>query len=66
MVYRTICIDNTFKAGMAVGSLRALAAGQGFGSVEVIGIGEKTVTVDLAANSSLIMAFMEDQLAEYV
>lgn len=66
MIYKTIIIENTFKAGVAVGSLRSHFASQGCGEVNIIDSNENYVKVEIAVYNPLIMAYAEDRLADFV
>lgn len=66
MIYKTIVIENTFKAGVAVGSLRSHFAGQGCGEINVVDSNENYVEVEVAVHNPLIMSYAEDCLAAYV
>ena len=66
MIYKTIIIENTFKAGVAVGSLRSHFASQGCGEVNIVGSGEGCIEVEIAAYNPLIMSYAEDTLADFV
>lgn len=66
MIYKTITVENTFKAGVAVGSLRSHFAGQGCGEVNIVDSNENYVEVEIAASNPLIMSYAEDRLADFV
>jgi hypothetical protein len=66
MIYKTIVIENTFKAGVAVGSLRSHLAGQGSGEVNIVDSNENYVEVEIAVYNPLIMSYAEDRLADFV
>lgn len=66
MIYKTIIVENTFEAGIAVGSLRAFLAGQGAGELNIISTGEPGVVVEISAHNPLIMSYAEDRLADFV
>lgn len=66
MIYKTIIVENTFKAGVAVGSLRSHFASQGYGEVNIVDSNENCVKVEIAAYSPLIMSYAEDRLADFV
>ena len=66
MIYKTVIVENTFKAGVAVGSLRSHFAGQGCGEVNVVDSNESYVKVEISAHNPLTMSYAEDRLAAYV
>ena len=66
MIYKTVIIENTFKAGVAVGSLRSHFASRECGEVKITDLSEDCVTVEIAAYSPLIMAYAEARLADFV
>ena len=64
--YKTVIVENTFKAGVAVGSLRAHFASQGCGEVNITDSNESYVEVEIATYNPLIMSYAEDRLADFV
>ena len=66
MIYKTVIIENTFKAGVAVGSLSSHFAGNGCGEVHIVDSNENYVKVEIAAYSPLIMTYAEARLADFV
>ena len=66
MVYKTVYVQKTFAAGVAVGSLRAFLAGQGAGELTIVSELEESVEVEIACHSHLIMAYSEERLADFV
>lgn len=66
MNYKTIIIENTFEAGVAVGSLRAFLVGQGAGELNIVASGEGCVEVEIATHNPLTMSYAEDRLAAFV
>ena len=66
MIYKTIIVENTFKAGVAVGSLRSHLAGQGSGEVNIVDSNDNYVEVEIAVYNPLIMSYAEDRLADFV
>jgi hypothetical protein len=66
MIYKTIIVENTFKAGVAVGSLRSHFASQGCGEVNIVNSNENHVEVEISAYNPLIMSYAEDRLADFV
>lgn len=66
MIYKTIIIENTFKAGVAVGSLRSFLAGQGAGELNVTDSNEDYVEVEIAVHNPAVMSYAKDRLADFV
>jgi hypothetical protein len=66
MIYKTIIVENTFEAGVAVGSLRSHFAGQGCGEVNVVASNGSYVEVEISAYNPLTMSYAEDRLADFV
>ena len=66
MIYKTVIIENTFEAGVAVGSLRSFLAGQGAGELNIVARGEGCVEVEIAVHNPLTMSYVEDRLADFV
>lgn len=66
MIYKTIIVENTFEAGVAVGSLRSFLAGQGAGELNIVATGEGCVEVEIATYNPLTMSYAEDRLADFV
>lgn len=66
MIYKTVIIENTFRAGVAVGSLRSFLAGQGAGELNVVDSNENYVEVEIATYNPLTMSYAEDRLADFV
>lgn len=66
MIYKTIIVENTFEAGIAVGSLRSHFAGQGCGEVNVVASSELGVAVEISVYNPLTMSYAEDRLADFV
>lgn len=64
--YKTIYIQNTFEAGVAVGSLRSHLAGQGSGEANYKLAENGYIEVEIATYNPLIMSYAEDRLAAYV
>ena len=64
--YKTVIVENTFKAGVAVGELRSHLAGQGSGEANIVDSNENYVEVEIATYNPLIMSYAEDQLAPFV
>lgn len=66
MIYKSFIIENTFEAGVAVGSLRSFLAGQGAGELNVVASGEPGVLVEISAHNPAVMSYAEDRLADFV
>ena len=66
MIYKTVIVENTFEAGVAVGSLRAFLAGQGAGELNIVATGDPGVVVEIATHNPLTMSYVEDRLADFV
>lgn len=66
MIYKTIHVESTFEAGVAIGSLRAFLAGQEAGELTIVRELDMLVEVEIACHSHLIMAYVEDELADFV
>lgn len=66
MIYKTVYVQKTFEAGVAVGSLRAFLAGQSAGELTIVRELEENVEVEIACYSHLVMAYAESQLAAFV
>ena len=64
--YKTLYVENTFAAGVAVGSLRSHLAGQGAGELNIIKQADDCVEVEIATYNPLVMSYAEDKLAAYV
>lgn len=66
MAYKTIIIEDSFAAGLAVGRVRAFLSANGAGNISIRGLGEGCVYVEFSAYNPLVMSYIEDQLAEFV
>lgn len=66
MIYRTLYIQNTFKAGVEVGSLRAYLAREGAGELNVIANHGNVQEVEVMTYNPLTMSYVEDRLAPFV
>ena len=66
MIYKTLYIQNTFKAGVEVGSLRAHLAREGAGELNVIADHGDTQEVEIMTYNPLTMSYAEDRLAPFV
>ena len=63
---RNLVIDNTFEAGMVVGSLRSFLAGQSAGEIQIVATTDAIVTIEIYTYSAQVMAYVEDKLAPFV
>lgn len=66
MIYKTVYVQNTFEAGVAVGSLRAFLAGQDAGELIIVRELGENVEVEIACHTHLVMAYAEEKLADFV
>ena len=66
MIYKTIYVEKTFEAGVAVGSLRAFLAHAGAGELNVTGSLCDEMEVEIRVFNPHILAYAEDKLAAYV
>lgn len=64
--FRTIYIENTFSAGLAVGSLRSFLAGQEAGNISVGRAEGDRVEIEICTYSPHVMSYAESQLAPFV
>ena len=64
--YKTVYVENSFAAGVAVGSLRAQLAGQHAGELNIITNRDDKIEVEIATYNPLIMSYAENMLAAYV
>ena len=64
--YKTVFVEKTFAAGVAVGSLRAHLAGQGAGEANIVKEHDGIVEVEIATYNPLIMRYAEEKLAPFV
>jgi hypothetical protein len=64
--YKTVYIQNTFEAGVAVGSLRSHLAHQGAGEANYKQTGDGYIEVEIATYNPLVMSYAEDKLADFV
>ena len=66
MIYKTLYIKNTFKAGVEVGSLRSHLAEAGAGELNIIADHGDVQEVEIMTYNPLIMSYAEDRLAPFV
>lgn len=66
MIYSTVYVENTFAAGLAIGSLRAFLVGQGAGELTIVDELGEYVEVEIACYTHLVMAYAEEKLADFV
>lgn len=64
--YRTIYIQQSFSAGLAVGTLRSHLTNNGAGCVTVGPATGGYVEVEICTYTSAVMAYAEEQLAAFV
>lgn len=64
--YKTLYIENTFSAGLVVGSLRSHLAANDSGELTVKGMSDGSIVIEVATYNSLVMSYVEDMLAAYV
>lgn len=64
--FRTLYIEDTFSAGLAVGSLRAHLAANNSGGLTVKRAAGGLIEVEIATYNPLVMSYAEDMLAAYV
>lgn len=64
--YKTVYIQNTFEAGVAVGSLRSHLAHQGAGEANCKQTEDGYIEVEIATYNPLVMSYAEDRLADFV
>ena len=64
--YKTVYVQDTFEAGVAVGSLRSHLAGQGAGEANYKRTGDGYIEVEIATYNPQITSYAEDRLAAYV
>ena len=64
--FRTVYIENTFSAGLAVGSLRSFLAGQNVGNISVGRAEGDHVEIEICTYESVVMSYAEDKLAPFV
>ena len=66
MIYKTLYVQNTFKVGVEIGSLRAHLAGEGAGELNIIADHGDTQEVEIMTYNPLTMSYAEDRLAPFV
>ena len=64
--YRTVYVQNTFEAGVAVGSLRSHLAKQGSGEANYKLVEGGYIEVEIATYNPAVMSYAKDRLAAYV
>ena len=64
--YRTIYIQATFSAGLAIGALRSHLVSNGSGCITVGPVRDDYVEIEICTYNSAVMAYAEDQLAAFV
>lgn len=63
--YKTVYVEKTFAAGVAVGSLRAFLAHQGAGELTIREL-DDCMEVEIAVYNPAIMSYAQDRLADFV
>lgn len=66
MIYKTLYVQNTFEAGVEIGSLRSRLAGEGAGELNIVADHGDTKEVEIMTYNPLIMSYTEDRLAPFV
>lgn len=66
MQYKTFMLDKTFESGMAVQKVRSYLAANGAGEAILLQIHHSCVEVEVQTFNPLIMAWVEDQFADFV
>ena len=66
MQYRTFMLDKTFESGMAVQKVRSYLTATSAGEVILRQIHHSCVEVEVQIFNPLIMAWVEDQFADFV
>jgi hypothetical protein len=64
--YKTIYIENSFTAGLVVGSLRSHLASSGSGELTVKGMNDGSIVVEVATYNTAVMSYVEDMLSAFV
>ena len=64
--YRTIYIQESFSAGLAIGALRSHLVSNGAGCLTVGLAVDGYVEIEVCTYSHLVMSWAEDQLAAFV
>ena len=66
MQYKTFMLDKTFESGMAVQKVRSFLAANGAGEAILLQVHHACVEVEVQTFNPLVMAWVEDQFAEFV
>lgn len=66
MIYKTVIIEANFEAGVTIGGVRSILAGNGAGELTIKKISDGYAEVEVAAHNPLVMSYVEEQLAAYV
>ena len=64
--YRTIYVQATFSAGLAIGALRSHLVSNSSGCITVGLATDGYVEIEICTYNSAVMAYAEDQLAAFV
>lgn len=65
-MYKVITVENTFAAGVAVGSLRNFLAHSSAGELNIVKETGDSIEVEIHVLNPLIMSWAEKQLAAFV
>lgn len=65
-MHKTITVENTFAAGVAVGSLRNFLANLSVGELNIAKEADGYIEIEIQAPNPLIMSWAEKQLAAFV
>lgn len=66
MQYKAFMLDKTFESGMAVQKVRSHLAANGAGEVILLQIHHSCVEVEVQTFNPLVMAWVENQFADFV
>ena len=66
MQYKTFMLDKTFESGMAVQKVRSFLDANNAGEATLLQIHHSCVEVEVQTFNPLIMAWVEDQFADFV
>lgn len=66
MQYKTFLLDKTFESGMAVQKVRSFLAANGAGEAILLQTHHACAEVQVQTFNPLVMAWVEDQFAEFV
>ena len=66
MQYKTFMLDKTFESGMAVQKVRSFLAANGAGEMILRQVHYSSVEVEVQTFNPRVMAWVEDQFANFV